>query len=81
LIAAVPLTTALAAGLVLGRSSRTAQERSGRPGGTPSGNDEHQEQPSLSNSKFVIPPQQQPEEEEWEQRLRQAYRIAPEEEA
>jgi uncharacterized membrane protein len=67
LIAAVPLTTALAAGLALGPSAphREAQETA-----------------SLSNSTAAIPARDGRDEEEmeWEQRLRQAYRIPPKEE-
>ena len=70
LIAAVPLTTALAAALVLGEGSTA--HRSDR---------EQQETVSMPNFIDVTPETESASADaEWERRLREAYRIPPEEE-
>lgn len=77
LIAAVPLTTALAAGLVLGDSpGRLASAR--QPPAEP--RDEAQGSPSMTNSIDDIYAHEVQSDEEWERRLREAYRIPPPEE-
>ena len=69
LIAAVPLTTALAAGLVLDRSPTDAVEPEFSLR-------ERQDAAATRNSSFDIS-SEEPETEAWEQRLREAYRIPP----
>ena len=70
LIAAVPLTTALAAALVLGEAP-TSRERRG---------DEPQDPPLIPNYDDEISVSNSAEDAEWERRLREAYRIPPQEE-
>ena len=78
LIAAVPLTTALAAALVLGDPPQRRALGMNQPVG------EAQDRPSISNSTDdILAPDDQSEQEseqEWERRLREAYRIPPKEE-
>lgn len=76
LIAAVPFTTALAAGLVLGESSRGADGREHRSRRDGEADREPHEQPSIWNS----PVGPDDDDAAWERRLRDAYRIPPEEE-
>ena len=70
LIAAVPLTTALAAALVLGEAPGTVR----RP------HVESQDRPLMSNLIDEIHTPDDETDAEWERRLREAYRIPPEEE-
>ena len=70
LIAAVPLTTALAAALVLGQEQVPRSD----PG------DEQQEPPLMTNFNDEIQGSDIDADAEWERRLRDAYRIPPEEE-
>ena len=74
LIAAVPFTTALAAGLVLGESpSHVGESRQARSR-APAADDKQQDEESIWNSSSEA------EDAAWERRLREAYRIPPEEE-
>jgi uncharacterized membrane protein len=70
LIAAVPITTALAAALILAEPTRTTElvDSSNQEDDT-----EPQQQPSTENSTDVS-------NDEWEERLRQAYRLPPKKE-
>lgn len=76
LIAAVPFTTALAAGLVLGEPSSSQAQRRGRRSRVEKQDDEQQDQPSMWNSAHSDPD----DDAAWERRVREAYRIPPEEE-
>ncbi len=75
LIAAVPLTTALAAMLVLGEPSSTRAGPRGRHEERLTPHGEPQVIRAAANSTSDIP-----DEEEWERRLREAYRIPPDKE-
>ena len=77
LIAAVPLTTALAAALVLDRSSTRPAAGASAPTTRANTAVEHHHQGSISNSIDETPADAADEEAEWEQRLREAYRIRP----
>lgn len=75
LIAAVPFTTALAAGLVLGEGAGDhAKPRNGRRAAAIA-DDKQQDEDSIWNSSAGTD-----DEAAWERRLRDAYRIPPEEE-
>lgn len=70
LIGAVPLTTALAAALVLGQAPTQPRKR----------HDESQDGPLMLNFNDEISPSDSVADAEWERRLREAYRIPHEEE-
>ena len=75
LIAAVPFTTALAAGLVLGGDAGTAGNPPRRGINTTAAEDKQQDKDEIWNSSSGTD-----EDAAWERRLREAYRIPPEEE-
>ncbi len=79
LIAAVPFTTALAAGLVLGRSPERGMRRWELSNVSLPSDSEQQIQVESRNSNDVIPGPAEADDAEWEQRLRAAYRLRPEE--
>jgi uncharacterized membrane protein len=73
LIAAVPITTALAAALVLAEPTRTDQLAIPSSQRSDAADPEPQRQPSTENSTDVS-------NDDWEERLRQAYRLPPKKE-
>jgi uncharacterized membrane protein len=73
LIAAVPITTALAAALVLAEPTRTDQLAIPSSHRSDAADPEPQRQPSTENSTDVS-------NDDWEERLRQAYRLPPKKE-